>query len=69
MDPTSFPPCSSAKAPTFPQSSLAGFMSMQRGTVTARKMAEASLAHLSRIVVQLQVWDILIPEVMVSRGE
>lgn len=61
----------SAKAPAFPHSSLAGFMSIQRGMVTARKMAEVcmSLAHLGRIIMQLQVRDILIPHVMVSQGE
>lgn len=46
-------------------------MSVHRGIVTARKMAEVrvSLAHLGRIVRQLHVWDILIPDVMVSQGE
>lgn len=60
--------CQSSNFSTF---TPAGFMSVHRGIVTARKMAEvwASLAHLGRIVRQLHVWDILIPDVMVSQGE
>lgn len=43
---------------------------MQRAIVTAREMAEVgtSLAHLGGIVTQLQVGDVLIPDVMVSQG-
>lgn len=43
---------------------------MQRAIAAAREMAEVcmSLVHLGRMVRQLQVRDILIPDVMVSLG-